>query len=162
MIRACLIVYAMGLLAYPVIRIADPESYRDMLEVFQQAKNASSEQLQTVAGLHWLKNAYLAYVFLLLARFIGDSNRHSDLTRAGALLALFPVLLLIYNALAQIVLSQDLEDLELTVKLESVLGFYLAAGLALLGIARALKPRISENTLSEHTTSGSNPDNHDA
>jgi len=137
-IRALLVLYALGLLAYPFFRVADPESYREVLDYLPQAATADVAQLQTAAGLHWLKNAYLAFIFLLLARFVGEPARRRDLRLAGTLLTAFPLLLLLYEAAAQLVLSPDPDDLDIKLQLRGVLGVYFAMGLGLLGVAGTL------------------------
>ncbi len=139
MIRALLILYALGLIAYPAFEIASPEGYRESLERFPQAATAAAEQLQTAAGIHWLKNVYLAFTFLLLARYIGKPESTRDLFRAALLWLGFPLVLFVHDALAQVALSVDLEDLEISVKISREMGLYFAFGVALLGLSRVVK-----------------------
>ena len=42
------------------------------------------------AALHFMKNAYLAFAFLLLARYVGKPEHPADVRKAGALLLGFP------------------------------------------------------------------------
>ncbi len=138
MIRAIVAIYAFGLLAFPVWGLLAPDDYRAVIDEFPQAETAQLQQLQLAATIHWLKNAYLAFVFLLLARYVGNPVKSTDVSRAGWLLTASPLVLLLYDGLAQLVLSQDLEELEISVLLRSDMLLYCALGLVLVGIARTL------------------------
>ena len=140
MIRALIALYAFGLLAYPVWALLSPESYRAGLEDFPQAAAATVAQLQMAAAIHWLKNAYLAFAFLLLARYVGRPTQPSDLRRAAILLMLFPLIAFLHIALSQVAMSPDREDLQLSIHISTDLLIYVAFGLSLLGIARTTLP----------------------
>lgn len=147
MIRFAIALYAIGLLLYPVWLLLTPESYRgELLEDYAQAATATAEQLQAAGGLHWLKNAYLAFCFLLLARYLGSSGRPADVQRAGWLLVAFPAVLLIFQVLTQLAISTDPEELELKLTLHSDLLLYGVLGLALVGIARTPNKASTEDT----------------
>lgn len=136
--RLAIALYALGLLAFPVWGLLSPESYRAELDDFEQALAATTDQLQMAAGLHWLKNAYLAFIFLLLARYVGRPERPADVKRAGALLIALPIVLLIYQVLVQVAMSPDVDDLDLKLHLRSEWLLYATLGLSLIGIARTL------------------------
>lgn len=136
--RLFLALYALGLLAYPVWSMVSPESYRATLDEYPQAATATVAQLQLVAVLHWLKNAYLAFALLLIARYLGRPERAKDLRRAGALLIALPIVLLLFQILAQIAMSPDPEDLNLSIRVRSELLLFAALGLSILGIGRTL------------------------
>ncbi len=137
MIRALLAVFALGLLAYPVVSLMDIEDYRATLDDMQESLAATAAQLQTVAALHWLKNAYLAFAFLLLARYVGAPERPADLSKAGGLLMAFPVIDVLWQTLAQLAMSVDPEDLDINIQLRSDYLLYCMLGLGLIGITRA-------------------------
>ena len=146
--RLAIALYAFGLLAYPVWGLVSPETYAAELEEFSQAATAAASQIQMAAGIHWLKNAYLAFACLLLARYLGSRERRGDLTRAGALLMAWPVILLIYQVLAQVAMSSDPQDLDLQIHIRGEWLLYSVLGLALIGISR--DPRIIDrDTASE-------------
>ena len=142
--RLILALYAFGLLAYPVWSLVSPESYRATLDDYAQAATATASQLQLVAVLHWLKNAYLAFAFLLIARYIGRPEQPKDIGRAGVLLMALPIVLILFQVLAQIAMSPDSEELNLAIRLRSDLLLYAALGLSLIGISRTLPttPRV--------------------
>ena len=139
--RIAIALYAFGLLLYPVWMLISPEFYRAELDEFPQAAGATVPQLQMVAGLHFLKNAYLAFIFLLLARYLGRPERPGDVQRAGVLLMALPLVLLVFGVLAQIAMSPDPEELALTVRVRSEFLLYGILGLSLIGIARLLIKR---------------------
>jgi hypothetical protein len=139
MIRFAIALYAFGLLLYPVWALLSPDTYREeLLEDYSQAATASAAKLQTAAGLHWLKNAYLAFCFLLLARYLGAPERPAELRRAGWLLAAFPLVLVVCQLLTQIGISSNPDELDLKVRLHSDLLLYGMLGLSLVGIAGTL------------------------
>ena len=144
MIRLALAIYALGLLAYPLWCLVSPEEYRVNLEDFHGAAEATAAQLQMAAGIHWLRNAYLAYAILLLARYVGAPVKRGDVSRAGGLLMGLPLVELAYQVLAQVALSQDSEELELHIQLSPDLLLYAMLGLCLVGIARTLHPPPTE------------------
>ena len=144
MIRLALAVYALGLLAYPLWCLVSLDDYRVNLEDFHGAAEATAAQLQMAAGIHWLKNAYLAYAVLLLARYVGAPLRRGDVSRAGGLLMGFPVVELVYQVLAQVALAQDPEELELHIQLSPELLLFVMLGLGLIGIARTLASPTTE------------------
>ncbi|MDJ0877989.1 MAG: hypothetical protein QNI86_05220 [Halieaceae bacterium] len=150
MIRAVLAVFAGALLAYPVICLLDLEAYRGDLEDLYGSAGATEVQLQTVAAIHWLKNAYLAFAFLLLARYVGVPARPGDLSRAGALIMAFPIIHILWQVLAQVAMASDPEELDLNIQLNSHYLFYCMLGLSLVGIARTVKGGAAPDT--------SNPD----
>jgi hypothetical protein len=137
-IRVVLAVFALGLLAYPVVCLLDLEDYRVKLEDMHGSASATIGQLQTVAAIHWLKNAYLAFAFLLLARYVGAAERPRDLSRSGALLMAYPIIHVIWQGLAQVAMAPDPEELELNIQLTSDHLLYCMLGLSLIGIARTL------------------------
>jgi hypothetical protein len=146
MIRFAIALYAFGLLLYPVWLLLSPETYRgELLEEYSQAATATAAQLQTAAGLHWLKNAYLAFCFLLLTRYLGRTERVADVRRAGWLLVAFPVAQLIFQVLSQVAISTDPNELELKLRLNSDLLLYGMLGLSLVGIARTLTKTSTED-----------------
>ena len=120
--------------------IVSPESYRATLDAYPQAAAATEAQLQLVAVLHWLKNAYLAYAFLLIARYIGRPEQPKDIRRAGVLLMALPVVLLLFQLLAQIAMSPDPTDLNLSIRVRSELLLFAALGFSILSISRTLPP----------------------
>jgi hypothetical protein len=139
MIRLAVALFAFGLLAYPVWGLVSPEEYRSQLEDFHGTAEATASQLQMAAGIHWLRNAYLAFAFLLLARFIGRPGQTGDVRRAGALLVGFPIVELLYQALAQVAMSPDTEDLNMHIQISTHLAMYCVLGLCLVGIARVVE-----------------------
>ena len=141
MIRAILAVFALGLLAYPVVNLLNLEDYRLDLEDLYGSAEASAAQLQTVAAIHWLKNAYLAFAFLLLARYVGAADRPRDLVKAGALLIAFPLVHVIWQVLAQVAMAPNPEELALNIQLTADYLLYCMLGLSLIGIARTLPAR---------------------
>lgn len=136
--RLVIALYALGLLVYPIWGLVSPETYRAELDDFEQAVAATTDQLQMAAGLHWLKNAYLAFIFLLLARYVGRPEQPADVRRAGGLLMALPVVLLIFQVLVQIAMSPDPDDLDLKIHLHSEWLLYCILGLSLIGVARTL------------------------
>lgn len=138
MIRTAIAIFAVGLLAYPLWCLVSPESYRLELEELYGAAEATTAQLQMVAGIHWLKNACLAYAFLLLARYIGQPDKPADLRRAGALLTGFPLVEVLYQFFAQLAMSSGAQDLSVNIQLTSDFLLYCVLGLALIGIARTI------------------------
>ncbi len=136
MIRIILPLSALGLLAYPVVCLLDLASYRVELEDLRGSAQATVGQLQTVAAIHWLKNAYLAFAFLLLARYVGAADRPRDLFRSGALLMAFPVIDVIWQVLAQVAMAPDPEELDIKIQLTAHYLLYCMLGLGLIGIAR--------------------------
>ena len=98
--RLVVVLYALSLVAYPVWGLVSPEAYREALSALPQAAGAGLEKLQMAAALHFMKNAYLAFLMLLLARFLGSPDRPRDVRTAGILLVAFPVVTLVYVVLA--------------------------------------------------------------
>ncbi len=137
MIRTALAIYALGLLAYPVVSLMDVEDYRATLDHVEESLAATAVQLQTVAALQWLKNAYLAFAVLLLARYIGAPEKPADLSKAGGLLMAYPIIDVLWQVLAQVAMSIDPEDLNINIQLRSDYLLYGMLGLGLIGIARA-------------------------
>ena len=137
--RLVITLYALGLLVYPAWGLVSPETYQaELAEDYSQAASATPAQLQIAAALHWLKNAYLAFIFLLLARYLGRPEQAGDVKRAGALMLAFPVVLLVHQVLTQIGMSPDPEDLELQIRLRGEWLLYAVLGVALIGLARHL------------------------
>lgn len=145
MIRVVLAVFALGLLAYPVVCLLNLEDYRVDLEDLYGSASATVGQLQTVAAIHWLRNAYLAFTFLLLARYVGAADRPRDLTRSGALLMAYPVIHVVWQLLAQVAMAPDPEELDLNIQLTSDYLLYCMLGLGLIGIARTVPSGDSNN-----------------
>ena len=152
MIRIVLAVFALGLLAYPVVCLLDLETYRVDLEDLYGSAEATATQLQTVAAIHWLRNAYLAFAFLLLARFIGAPVKPGDLSRAGALLMAYPIVHVIWQVLAQVAMAVDPEELDLNIQLTAHYLLYCMLGLSLVGIARTVKGNGSPDPASTEQT----------
>jgi hypothetical protein len=146
MIRTAIAIYAFGLLAYPLWCLVALDDYRVELEDLYGAAEATVAQLQMAAGIHWLKNAYLAYAFLLLARYVGRPEKPNDVWRAGALLMGFPVVELAYQFLAQVAMARDPEDLDVNIQLSTDFLVYFMLGLCLIGIARTLADQTADNT----------------
>lgn len=136
--RLLIALYAFGLLLLPLWWLASPESYLAQLDELPQAAAASLPQLQTAAGIHWLKNAYLAFALLLVARYLGRRQQVGDLVRAGWLLVAYPLVYVIYTVMSQVALSPDPEELDLMIRLSGDLFTFCALGLCLVGISRAL------------------------
>lgn len=145
MIRTVVALYAFGLLLLPLWWLASPESYRAQLDDFPQAAAAALAQLQMAAGIHWLKNAYLAFAFLLVARYLGRPQTVGDLSRAGWLLVGYPLVYFIYLAMSQVAMSPDPEDLDLQIRLSSHLFAFAALGLCLVGVGHSIpQPEAAE------------------
>lgn len=139
MIRAVVALYALGLMAFPIWGLISPESYRtELVEDFFQAETAAVADLQIAAGVHWLKNTYLAFAFLLLARYVGKPEAIGDVGRAGYLLLAFPLVLVAYQAMTQLALSVDKENLELSLSIRASMLLYAIVGLSLVGIAKTI------------------------
>ena len=151
--RLVIALYAMGLLIFPAWGLVSPEAYRaELVEDFHQAEAAALPQLQLAAGLHWLKNAYLAFTVLMLARYLGPTGQPGNLQRAGLLFTVFPVILLVFQVLSQIALSPDADDLDLRIRLSSEWLLYAIVGLSLLGIARTLPAKAPTSAPAEEPT----------
>ncbi len=151
MIRIILAVFAIGLLAYPVVCLLDIESYRQDLEDLYGSAEANVAQLQTVVALHWLRNAYLAFAFLLMARFIGAPAKPGDLTRAGTLLMAYPIIHVIWQLLAQVAMSPDPEELDINIQLSSDYLLFCMLGLSVIGITRAFANNTTDSINTANT-----------
>ncbi len=137
MIRVVLAIYALGLLAHPILSLLDIEGYRTSLNDMEESLAATAAQLQTAAAIQWLRNAYLAFVFLLLARYVGAPTKPADLSKAGGLLMAYPLIDVLWQTLAQVAMSLDPEDVDIGIQLRPDYLLYCMLGLGLIGIARA-------------------------
>lgn len=150
MIRTVVALYAIGLMAFPIWGLISPESFRaELVEDFFQAETAAAKDVQIAAAVHWLKNTYLAFAFLLLARFVGKPENVGDVSRAGYLLLAFPLVLVAYDGMSQLALSVDKDDLEISLTIRGSMLLYSVVGLTLVGIAKTISTAMEKESVDQ-------------
>lgn len=127
------------LLAYPFWGILYPDSYaQELSQHYAYAEGVSAGQVKSSAAMLWLSNGVIALGFFFLAAFISRPEKSLYAKLAGTSLILYPFFRTFVEVWSGLNLTSHASGVEVPVEFSAEKLFFVAFGIALLGLAAAV------------------------